>query len=185
MGKKNIAAEEAEKLAKARLDANRKVNLAYLTAGAYYQALEIANKAMDATGLELVYRDKKLVREIQQLSKRLMFLIDELQKGSVLCLPENESMVHEDTIHMFFALFMAIVDRSGLDKHCDLRMYNLYKVICSYKSLVGFNFFDTKETIAFNYVKDHMANNPDITEDSEGNILVKIDGKKTQMLIKK
>lgn len=158
----------------ARKDANRKVNLTYLIAGAYVQALEIANQAMDWSSLELVHRDKKLTKEIQQISKRLMYLIEELQKGSVLCMGEDDTLVHEDTLHRFFALFMAIVDRAGIDKFSDLRLLNMYNIITSYKSNVKFNFMDLKEKIAFQYLRDKIDKDPNIDMDNRGNIYVTV-----------
>ena len=174
MGK---AVEEfkAEQLALARKDANRKVNLTYLVAGAYVQSLEIANKAMDWSSLELVQRDKKLTKEIAQLSKRLMYLIDELQKGSVLCMGEEDTIVHEDTLHMFFALFMAIVDRAGIDEFSDLRLLNMYNIITSYKSRVKFNFMEVKEKIAFEYLRDKIIKDPTMAIDYQGDIYVTVE----------
>lgn len=166
---------KAQQLDAARKDANRKVNLTYLIAGAYVQALEITNQAMDWSSLELVFRDKKLTKEIQQLSKRLMYLIDELQKGSVLCMEEDDTLVHEDTLHMFFALFMAIVDRAGIDEFSDLRLLNMYNIITSYKSNVKFNFMKLKEKIAFQYLHDKIAKDPSMEIDYQGNIYVTVE----------
>lgn len=165
---------KARRLSLARRDANRKVNLTYLIAGAYVQALEIANKAMDWSNLELVKRDKKLTKEISKLSRRLLYLIDELQKGSVLCMSEEDSLVHEDTLHMFFALFMAIIDRAGTDEFSDLRLLNMYNIITKYESLVKFDFLDIKDKIAFSYLREKIEKDPTMKIDDQGNILVTV-----------
>lgn len=165
---------KARRLSLARRDANRKVNLTYLIAGAYVQALEIANKAMDWSNLELVKRDKKLTKEISKLSRRLLYLIDELQKGSVLCMSEEDSLVHEDTLHMFFALFMTIIDRAGTDEFSDLRLLNMYNIITKYESLVKFDFLDIKDKIAFSYLKEKIEKDPTMKIDDQGNILVTV-----------
>lgn len=165
---------KARRLSLARRDANRKVNLTYLIAGAYVQALEIANKAMDWSNLELVKRDKKLTKEISKLSRRLLYLIDELQKGSVLCMSEEDSLVHEDTLHMFFALFMTIIDRAGTDEFSDLRLLNMYNIITKYESLVKFDFLDIKDKIAFSYLREKIEKDPTMKIDDQGNILVTI-----------
>lgn len=165
---------KARRLSLARRDANRKVNLTYLIAGAYVQALEIANKAMDWSNLELVKRDKKLTKEISKLSRRLMYLIDELQKGSVLCMSEEDSLVHEDTLHMFFALFMTIIDRAGTDEFSDLRLLNMYNIITKYESLVKFDFLDIKDKIAFSYLREKIEKDTTMKIDDQGNILVTI-----------
>lgn len=165
---------KARRLSLARRDANRKVNLTYLIAGAYVQALEIANKAMDWSNLELVKRDKKLTKEISKLSRRLLYLIDELQKGSVLCMSEEDSLVHEDTLHMFFALFMTIIDRAGTDEFSDLRLLNMYNIITKYESLVKFDFLDIKDKIAFSYLREKIEKDPTMKIDDQGNILVTV-----------
>lgn len=165
---------KARRLSLARRDANRKVNLTYLIAGAYVQALEIANKAMDWSNLELVKRDKKLTKEISKLSRRLLYLIDELQKGSVLCMSEEDSLVHEDTLHMFFALFMVIIDRAGTDEFSDLRLLNMYNIITKYESLVKFDFLDIKDKIAFSYLREKIEKDPTMKIDDQGNILVTV-----------
>lgn len=165
---------KARRLSLARRDANRKVNLTYLIAGAYVQALEIANKAMDWSNLELVKRDKKLTKEISKLSRRLLYLIDELQKGSVPCMSEEDSLVHEDTLHMFFALFMVIIDRAGTDEFSDLRLLNMYNIITKYESLVKFDFLDIKDKIAFSYLREKIEKDPTMKIDDQGNILVTV-----------
>lgn len=165
---------KARRLSLVRRDANRKVNLTYLIAGAYVQALEIANKAMDWSNLELVKRDKKLTKEISKLSRRLLYLIDELQKGSVLCMSEEDSLVHEDTLHMFFALFMVIIDRAGTDEFSDLRLLNMYNIITKYESLVKFDFLDIKDKIAFSYLREKIEKDPTMKIDDQGNILVTV-----------
>lgn len=166
---------KARQLEAARKDANRKVNLTYLVAGSYVQALEMANKAMDWSSLELVARDRKITKEIRQLSKRLMYLIDELQRGSILRMENEDTLVYEDTLHMFFALFMAIVDRAGIDEFSNLRLLNMYNIITSYKSNVKFNFMELKEKMAFQYLRDKIANDPNMDIDDNGNIYVTVD----------
>lgn len=165
-----------EELKQLRKDANRKVNLTYLLAGAYSQALDIATEAMDSATLELRYRDKKITNEIKQLTKRLSHLIEDLQEDSVLVLPEDESLTHENTIHMMFALFMAIVESAGIDKYSDLRVYNMYNIVSKYPRRVNFKFHELKECIAFNFVRDKIDNDETLSMDSNGDIY--IDGKK-------
>ena len=172
-------------VAEFRADANRKVNLTYLIAGAYVQALEMTEKAMDFSNLELVQRDKQLVKRIQQMSKGIIKLIEDLQEGSVLQMSAEDTLVHENTLHMFFALFMTIVSRAGIDKYSDLRLYNLYNIITSYPALVDFKFFQSKDHMAFAILRDQIAKDPNMTEASQGNILVTVDGKKKQILVKK
>lgn len=177
--------KKQESLEHLRKDANRKVNLTYLLAGAYFQSLEMANEAMDAAVLELRHSDKKITNEIRQLTKRLIYLIDQLQNGSVLELSDSEALTHENTIHMFFALFMGIIEAAGIDKYSDLRVYQMYNMISKYPKRVNFKFLQTKEHMAFNFVKERIANDQNISEDSEGNILVTENGKKKQVLIKR
>lgn len=174
-----------EELDHARAEANRKVNLTYLVAGAYVQSLEITNDALDWAGLELIHKDKQLVKQIKQASEKLIWLIEKLQENSVLPMDEEDNLVHENTLHMFFATFMAIVESAGTDKYSDLRLYNLYNVIRRYPKKINFNFFKMKDNIAFDHIRQKISIDPNVMEDSEGNILVTENGKKKQILMKK
>lgn len=180
MAKLNISENQAKdlldkavkevNLEKLRKDANRKVNLLYLIAGAYEQALELVDKALEVSKLDLVHRDKQLVKEINRCSKKLRYLINTLQDGSVLKLNNDDQLVHEDTLHIFFALFMAIVDRAGTDEYSTYRLYHLYNQISKYPSRIKFDFLSQKENTAFEYLKNTIKDNPNLGINSSGEI---------------
>ena len=95
----------------------------------------------------------------------------------------KESSLFEDSIHMYFALFMAMIDRSGLDELSDKRLYNLYNKITQFKPLINFNFGYMKEEIAFNQVLKEIRESSNLEITSEGDIyLISEDGTKNNIL---
>lgn len=154
------------------VDINRKVNLLYVLAGVYDQSLEIVEEALKESNLQLRGNDQKILKEILKLNSKIRIQIDKLQRHSVLKLSENEAILHESTIHMFFSLFMSIICRAGVDELADYRIYNIYNMINRYKPLVKFRGLDIKDTLAFSHIRERIANDPYIHVDSLGNLLI-------------
>lgn len=172
-----------EVILKNKVEANRKLNLAYILAGTAAQSFEIAEKALDWNDLQLIQSNKQLVNEVRRSLRKLIWLIEELHKKSVLTMELKESSLFEDSIHMYFALFMAMIDRSGLDELSDKRLYNLYNKITQFKPLINFNFGYMKEEIAFNHVLKEIRESSNLEITSEGDIcLISEDGTKKNIL---
>ena len=159
-----------EVIVKKRIEANRKLNLAYILAGAAAQAFEIAEKDLDWNDLHLIQSNKQLVNEIRRALRKLIWLMEELHKKSVLTMKLKESSLFEDSTHMYFALFMAMVDRSGLDELSNKRLYNLYNKITQFKPLINFSFSYMKEGVAFNHVLKEIKESSNLEITHEGDI---------------
>jgi len=174
---------EDKAIINARTWANRKLNLAYILAGAAAQGFEQAEKAMDWASLDLVQSNKQIVKEIRRTLNKLIWLVEELNKKSVLTMNGLDSSKFEDTIHIYFALFMQIVDKAGLDEVSLYRLYNLYHLMDKYKGLMNFPFKDVKEDMAFREILEFAKRSKFLHVDQQGNImLVHEDGKKSQLL---
>ena len=172
-----------EVILKNRVEANRKLNLAYILAGTAAQSFEIAEKALDWNDLRLIQSNKQLVNEIRRSLRKLIWLIEELHKKSVLTMELKESSLFEDSIHMYFALFMAMIDRSGLDELSNKRLYNLYNKVTQFKPLINFSFGYMKEGVAFNHVLKEIKESSNLEITPEGDIyLISEDGTKKNIL---
>ena len=64
-----------EVILKNRVEANRKLNLAYILAGTAAQSFEIAEKALDWNDLQLIQSNKQLVNEVRRSLRKLIWLI--------------------------------------------------------------------------------------------------------------
>lgn len=168
----NIEDPAFKKMTEVQVDVNRKVNLLYILAGVYDQALEIVQKSLEDSNLDLRGNDKKTLDTISKLTNKLRIQIDKLQRHSVLKLAEDEAIAHEDTIHMFFSVFMAMITRAGVDEFSAHRIYNIYNAINRYKPLLYFKGLDVKDKIAFSSVREDIDKNPAIRIDDQGNILI-------------
>lgn len=174
---------EDKAIINARKVANRKLNLAYILAGAAAQSFEIAEKAMDWASLELIQSNKQIVKEIRRTLNKLIWLVEELNKKSVLTMNEIDSPKFEDTLHIYFALFIQMVSKAGFDEVSLYRLYNIYRLLDKYKDLTDFTFKDVKEDIAFRGILEFAKKSPFLHIDQQGNImLVHEDGKKSQLL---
>ena len=151
-----------EVILKNRVEANRKLNLAYILAGTAAQSFEIAEKALDWNDLQLIQSNKQLVNEVRRSLRKLIWLIEELHKKSVLTMELKES---------------------SLDELSDKRLYNLYNKITQFKPLINFNFGYMKEGIAFNHVLKEIRESSNLEITSEGDIyLISEDGTKKNIL---
>lgn len=166
-----------------KLMANRKLNLAYILAGAAAQGFELAEKAMDWASLDLVQSNKQIVKEINRTLNKLIWLVEELNRKSVLTMNEVDSSKFEDTLHIYFVLFMQIIDKAGLDELSLYRLYNIYHLLDKYKSLMNYPFKGIKEDMAFRWILEFAKDSKFLHIDQQGNIMsVQEDGKKSQLL---
>lgn len=163
--------------------ANRKLNLAYILAGAAAQGFEQAEKAMEWASLDLVQSNKQIVKEIKRTLNKLIWLVEELNRKSVLTMDEIDSSKFEDTLHIYFALFMQIIDKAGLDELSLYRLYNIYNLLDKYKGMMNYPFKGVKEDMAFRGILEVAKNSKSFHVDQQGNImLVNEYGKKSQLL---
>lgn len=131
-------------------DTNRLSALAYMVSACLNFSIENLNRQLDLCNLKLVGRDKMLfnrihnqVEQLQQNLKTLEELAFGVMKG------EEARLSYEDATHIYWALFMTLVDRGGTDNLCDLRFKALIDIIGKYESILHLPGLDTAYHCAF------------------------------------
>lgn len=132
------------------LNANRLSSLTYMVAACLNFSIENLNRQLRLCNLQLVGRDKMLFNriktQIEQLQSNLNILED-LAFGVMK--NEDARLAYEDATHIYWALFMTLVDRGGTDNLCDLRFKALIDIIGKYESILHLPGLDTAYHCAF------------------------------------
>ena len=132
------------------LNANRLSSLTYMVAACLNFSIENLNRQLRLCNLQLVGRDKmlfnRLKTQIEQLQSNLNILED-LAFGVMK--DEEARLAYEDATHIYWALFMTLVDRGGTDNLCDLRFKALIDIIGKYESILHLPGLDTAYHCAF------------------------------------
>lgn len=132
------------------LNANRLSSLTYMVAACLNFSIENLNRQLRLCNLQLVGRDKMLFNriktQIEQLQSNLKILED-LAFGVMK--DEDARLAYEDATHIYWALFMTLVDRGGTDNLCDLRFKALIDIIGKYESILHLPGLDTAYHCAF------------------------------------
>jgi hypothetical protein len=132
------------------LNANRLSSLTYMVAACLNFSIENLNRQLRLCNLQLVGRDKMLFNriktQIEQLQSNLNILED-LAFGVMK--DEDARLAYEDATHIYWALFMTLVDRGGTDNLCDLRFKALIDIIGKYESILHLPGLDTAYHCAF------------------------------------
>lgn len=132
------------------LNANRLSSLTYMVAACLNFSIENLNRQLRLCNLQLVGRDKMLFNriktQIEQLQSNLK-LLEDLAFGVMK--DEDARLAYEDATHIYWALFMTLVDRGGTDNLCDLRFKALIDIIGKYESILHLPGLDTAYHCAF------------------------------------
>lgn len=84
--------------------------------------------------------------QIEQLQSNLK-LLEDLAFGVMK--DEDARLAYEDATHIYWALFMTLVDRGGTDNLCDLRFKALIDIIGKYESILHLPGLDIAYHCAF------------------------------------
>ena len=132
---------------------NRQVNLTYILCGCLESSFEDMSKYLEDNSQGLRFNNKRLFNELIQLSKRFRYLVNELQKNSVLTLSDNTIYSHDVSIDIFYSLMMKFVMLTGVDNKYDFRAYSIWRILDSYKSQVEFPKQPIRDHMAWNYIE--------------------------------
>lgn len=159
------------------LNANRLSSLTYMVAACLNFSIENLNRQLRLCNLQLVGRDKMLFNriktQIEQLQSNLNILED-LAFGVMK--DEKARLAYEDATHIYWALFMILVDRGGTDNLCDLRLMALVDKISIYKSLLNLPGMKLSYQMAFAQVTKAISKGEFSKEDFKNLLEVYEDG---------
>lgn len=132
-------------------NASKLTALTYMIAGCLGYSIENLFKYLDATNLKVSGQEKMLFNRVKtqlhQLQTNLTTLEDMAFK--VMATDEDGKLAYEDATHIYWALFMTLVDRGGTDNLCDLRFKALIDIIGKYESILHLPGLDTAYHCAF------------------------------------
>ena len=111
------------------MNTNRLSSLTYMISACLEFSIQNLNRQLDLCNLRLVGRDKMVFNrvrsQIEQLQSNLK-LLEDLAFGVMK--DEDARLAYEDATHIYWALFMTLVDRGGTDNLCDFKIqsFNRY-----------------------------------------------------------
>lgn len=132
------------------LNANRLSSLTYMVAACLNFSIENLNRQLRLCNLQLVGRDKMLFNRIKTQIEQLQSNLNILEDLAFGVMKDEEArLAYEDATHIYWALFMILVDRGGTDNLCDLRFKALIDKMAPYKSLLHLPGMDVTYRCAF------------------------------------
>lgn len=132
------------------LNANRLSSLTYMVAACLNFSIENLNRQLRLCNLQLVGRDKMLFNRIKTQIEQLQSNLNILEDLAFGVMKDEEArLAYEDATHIYWALFMILVDRGGTDNLCDLRFKALIDIIGKYESILHLPGLDTAYHCAF------------------------------------
>lgn len=132
------------------LNANRLSSLIYMVAACLNFSIENLNRQLRLCNLQLVGRDKMLFNRIKTQIEQLQSNLNILEDLAFGVMKDEEArLAYEDATHIYWALFMTLVDRGGTDNLCDLRFKALIDIIGKYESILHLPGLDTAYHCAF------------------------------------
>lgn len=132
------------------LNANRLSSLTYMVAACLNFSIENLNRQLRLCNLQLVGRDKMLFNRIKTQIEQLQSNLNILEDLAFGVMKDEEArLAYEDATHIYWALFMTLVDRGGTDNLCDLRFKALIDIIGKYESILHLPGLDTAYHCAF------------------------------------
>lgn len=178
-------------------NASKLTALTYMIAGCLGYSIENLFKYLDATNLKVSGQEKMLFNRVKtqlhQLQTNLTTLEDMAFK--VMATDEDGKLAYEDATHIYWAAFLALLDRGGTDNLCDLRLMALVDKISIYKSLLNLPGMKLSYQMAFAQVtkaiskgefsKEDFKNLLEVYEDGTEKLKVKFEGKLIEIDIQK
>lgn len=132
------------------MNTNRLSSLTYMVAACLNFSIENLNRQLRLCNLQLVGRDKMLFNRIKAQIEQLQSNLNILEDLAFGVMKDEEArLAYEDATHIYWALFMILVDRGGTDNLCDLRFKALIDIIGKYESILHLPGLDTAYHCAF------------------------------------
>jgi hypothetical protein len=144
---------------------NIQLNVTYILAACLQQSFMDMESNLKATRTELEHENKRILGELIKLSTRFQFLVDELQKKSILTTEKSCIYSHDTTMFQYYSLLKEFISISGTDDISDIRAYTLWKMLHGFKHYIEFPNNDLKNQMAWDSVKKRI-------EDGEGVVTI-------------
>ena len=156
-------------------NANRLTSLTYMVAACLNFSIEELNHFLSKTNLELHGKDKQLFNYIKSQLNKLKFALKDLENLAFKGMGEDEEakLSYEDAIHIYWAAFITLIDRGGIDNLCDIRLMALVDKISRYESLLNFPDMATIYNMAFMQIRDAIESGKYSKEDFKSLLKVK------------
>ena len=159
------------------LNANRLSSLTYMVAACLNFSIENLNRQLRLCNLQLVGRDKMLFNRIKTQIEQLQSNLNILEDLAFGVMKDEEArLAYEDATHIYWALFMTLVDRGGTDNLCDLRFKALIDIIGKYESILHLPGLDIAYHCAFAQVSKAIQEGKYSKEDFKNLLKVHEDG---------
>ena len=159
------------------LNANRLSSLTYMVAACLNFSIENLNRQLRLCNLQLVGRDKMLFNRIKTQIEQLQSNLNILEDLAFGVMKDEEArLAYEDATHIYWALFMTLVDRGGIDNLCDLRFKALIDIIGKYESILHLPGLDIAYHCAFAQVSKAIQEGKYSKEDFKNLLKVHEDG---------
>lgn len=132
---------------------NRQVNLTYILCGCLESSFDDMNKYLEMNSQGLRFNNKRLFNELVQLSKRFRYLVDELQKNSILTLSDNTIYNHDISIDIYYSMMMKFTTLTGVDNKYDFRAYSIWRLLNGYQDQIKFPKQQIRDHMAWSYIE--------------------------------
>lgn len=163
-------------------NASKLTALTYMVAGCLGYSIENLLKYLDGVNLRLNLR---LSGQEKMLLNRLKTQLSQVQTNlttleglafKVMATDEDGKLAYEDATHIYWAAFLALLDRGGTDNLCDLRLMALVDKISIYKSLLNLPGMKLSYQMAFAQVTKAISKGEFSKEDFKNLLEVYEDG---------
>lgn len=178
-------------------NASKLTALTYMVAGCLGYSIENLLKYLDGVNLRLSGQEKMLLNRLKTQLSQVQTNLTTLEglAFKVMATDEDGKLAYEDATHIYWAAFLALLDRGGTDNLCDLRLMALVDKISIYKSLLNLPGMKLSYQMAFAQVskaigngefsKEDFKNLLEVYEDGTEKLRVKFEGKVLEIDIQK
>lgn len=178
-------------------NASKLTALTYRVAGCLGYSIENLLKYLDGVNLRLSGQEKMLLNRLKTQLSQVQTNLTTLEELAfkVMATDEDGKLAYEDATHIYWAAFLALLDRGGTDNLCDLRLMALVDKVSIYKSLLNLPGMKLSYQMAFAQVtkaiskgefsKEDFKNLLEVYEDGTEKLKVKFEGKLIEIDIQK
>lgn len=161
-------------------NASKLTALTYMVAGCLGYSIENLFAYLDAANLKLSGQEKMLFNRLKTQLSQVQTNLTTLEglAFKVMATDDDGKLAYEDATHIYWAAFLALLDRGGTDRLCDLRLMALVDKLSVYKSLLNLPGMKLAYQMAFAQVSSAIGKGEFSKEDFKNLLEVYEDGAK-------